>query len=179
MDRGVDTNAALIYDESADEFAACFTTDDGTTAGNITIGSYATIHATATAANYSDLAERYHGPGNLEPGDVVNIGGDQEIRKTESSEGDCFGVISTQPAVKMNADAGDDGSHPYVALAGRVPCKVEGKVSKGQRLIPGTTPGTAIRANADDLTMTNIVGRSLEDKETEDVSIVEIVVGKA
>jgi hypothetical protein len=79
----------------------------------------------------------------------------------------------------MNADAGDDGSHPYVALAGRVPCKVEGKVSKGQRLIPGTTPGIAIRANTDDLTMTNIVGRSLEDKETEDVSIVEIVVGKA
>jgi hypothetical protein len=78
----------------------------------------------------------------------------------------------------MNADAGDDGSHPYVALAGRVPCKVEGNVGKGQRLIPGDTPGTAKGASTQDLTITNIVGRSLEDKITEDISIVEIVVGK-
>jgi len=178
MDRGVDSNAAFIWDESADEFACITTTEDGTTAGNVTISGYATIHATATAAQYSDLAERYHGPGNLEPGDVVNIGGDNEIRKTESNEHDCFGVISTQPAVQMNADAGDDGSHPYVALAGRVPCKVEGNVGKGQRLIPGDTPGTAKGADVRDLTITNIVGRSLETKITEDISIVEIVVGK-
>ena len=178
IDRGVEANAGLIWDESADEFACITTTETGTTAGNVTISAYATIHATATSANYSDLAERYHGPG-LEPGDVVNIGGDNEIRKTEANEDDCFGVISTQPAVKMNADAGDDESHPYVALAGRVPCKVEGNVSKGQRLVPGDTPGTAKGADPEDLGMTNVVGRSLEDKDSAGISIIEIVVSKA
>ena len=55
--------------------------------------------------------------------------------------------ISTDPAFKMNADSGIDSTHPYVALLGRVPCKVEGLVAKGQRLIPGDTPGTAKAAD--------------------------------
>ena len=175
IDRGVETNAAFIWDESADEFACITTTETGTTSGNVAISTYATIHATATAANYSDLAERYHGLG-LEPGDVVNIGGDNEIRKTTPNEEDCFGVISTDPAFKMNADAGLDSTHPYVALSGRVPCKVEGPVAKGQRLIPGDTPGTAKAADIEDLTMTNVIGRALEAKTDAEVGLVEITV---
>jgi hypothetical protein len=175
IDRGVETNAAFIWDESAEEFACITTTETGTTSGNVAISTYATIHATATAANYSDLAERYHGLG-LEPGDVVNIGGDNEIRKTTPSEDDCFGVISTDPAFKMNADAGLDSTHPYVALSGRVPCKVEGPVAKGQRLIPGTTPGVAKAADPEDMTATNVIGRALADKTDADIGLVEIVV---
>jgi hypothetical protein len=175
IDRGVETNAAFIWDESAEEFACITTTETGTTSGNVAISTYATIHATATAAEYSDLAERYHGLG-LEPGDVVNIGGDNEIRKTTPSEDDCFGVISTDPAFKMNADAGLDSTHPYVALSGRVPCKVEGPVAKGQRLIPGDTPGTAKAADIEDLTMTNVIGRALEAKTGAEVGLVEITV---
>ena len=177
VDRGVDQNAAMIWDESADEFAFVLTNETGSTAGNVTIGSYSTIHATATAAQYSDLAERYEASETLEAGDVVNLGGDKEIRKTEADENDCFGVISTEPAFKMNADAGDDTSHPYVALAGRVPCKVIGTVTKGQRLVPSATPGVAKGANADQITLTNLIGRALESKTTEEVQTIEIVVG--
>ena len=77
----------------------------------------------------------------------------------------------------MNADAGTDGSHPYVALSGRVPCKVEGPVSKGQRLVSAATPGVA-KGVTDTITALSIVGRALEDKTDEGVSIIEIVVGK-
>ena len=178
FDRGVDTNAAFIWDESADEFAAVLTTESGTTAGNISISSYATLHATATAAQYSDLAERYETTDNLQPGDVVNIGGEKEIRKTTANENECFGVISTNPAFKMNADAGQDSTHPYVALAGRVPCKVEGVVAKGARLIPGNTPGVAVAADIENITMFNQIGRALEDKEGDSIGTIEIVVGK-
>jgi hypothetical protein len=76
----------------------------------------------------------------------------------------------------MNADAGLDSTHPYVALSGRVPCKVEGPVAKGQRLIPGDTPGTAKAADLEDLTMTNVVGRALASKTDADVGLVEITV---
>jgi len=178
FDRGINQNVAFFYDESADEFALVNTNEDGTTAGAISFTSYATLHATATAAQYSDLAERYEADSAMEPGDVVKIGGEKEITKTTTeNDADVFGVISTDPAFKMNADAGTDGSHPYVALSGRVPCKVEGPVSKGQRLVSSTTPGVA-KGVTDTTTPLSIVGRALETKTDDGISIVEIVVGK-
>lgn len=45
LERGSDTNVALIWDESADEFALINTSEDGTTSGNVTISSYASIRA--------------------------------------------------------------------------------------------------------------------------------------
>jgi hypothetical protein len=45
IERGDDTNVALIWDESADKFALITTTGDGTTRGNITISSYADLIA--------------------------------------------------------------------------------------------------------------------------------------
>ena len=60
----------------------CFTNEDGTTTGNVSIVSYATLHATSTAAQYSDLAERYEADSAMEPGDVVKIGGEKEITTT-------------------------------------------------------------------------------------------------
>ena len=43
IERGSDTNAALLYDESANEFVVVNTTEDGTTSGNVTISSYAPL----------------------------------------------------------------------------------------------------------------------------------------
>ena len=45
VERGSNTNAAFIWDESEDEFVVASTTETGTTAGNITISSYASFHA--------------------------------------------------------------------------------------------------------------------------------------
>ncbi len=43
IERGDDTNVAIIYDESADSFALINTDEIGTTAGNVTIASYADL----------------------------------------------------------------------------------------------------------------------------------------
>ena len=178
FERGINTNVAFIWDESADEFALVTTNEDGTTAGNVSIVSYATLHATSTAAQYSDLAERYEADSSMEPGDVVKIGGEKEITKTtEANDSDVFGVISTDPAYKMNADAGQDATHPYVALSGRVPCKVVGAVTKGQRLVSSDTDGVAKAASAP-YTTQEVIGRALESSTDENLKIVEIVVGK-
>jgi len=178
FDRGINTNAGFIWDESADEFALCLTNEDGTTAGAVSIVSYATLHATSTAAQYSDLAERYEADSSMEPGDVVKIGGEKEITKTtEENDSDVFGVISTDPAYKMNADAGSDSSHPYVALSGRVPCKVIGAVTKGQRLVSSNTDGAA-KAVDGNYSTEEVVGRALESSTDENLKMIEIVVGK-
>ena len=47
IERGDDTNTAIIYDESANEFAVINTTETGTTSGNVTIASYAGLQANA------------------------------------------------------------------------------------------------------------------------------------
>jgi len=47
IERGSDSNVALIWDESADRFVAVETTEDGTTSGNVTIGAYADFEADA------------------------------------------------------------------------------------------------------------------------------------
>jgi hypothetical protein len=47
IERGSSTNVGLIWDESLDEFAFINTTDTATTAGNVTIASYANLHAGA------------------------------------------------------------------------------------------------------------------------------------
>jgi hypothetical protein len=105
--------------------------------GNFSAG---VITATATSARYADLAERYAGPADLEPGDVVCFGGDQEVVACELDS--CHrvaGVVSTDPAYLMNAEA--DG-HP-IALTGRVPCKVSGPVAKGDLLVSSSIKGHA------------------------------------
>jgi hypothetical protein len=55
IERGNDTNVAIIYDESADEFAVINTTETGTTSGNVTIASYASIRANAFYGDGSNL----------------------------------------------------------------------------------------------------------------------------
>jgi len=112
---------------------------------------------------------------------VVKLGGDKEITKTTTEyDNQVFGVISENPGFAMNRSAGDDSTHPYVALSGRVPCKVQGKVSKGDRLTTSDLPGVAKKADLDNenCSVYTIIGRSLADKTTDDVASVEIVVGK-
>ena len=47
VERGSDTNVAIIWDESADQFVLVNTTETGTTSGNVTIASYAGVRANA------------------------------------------------------------------------------------------------------------------------------------
>ena len=84
--------------------------------------------------------------------------------------------VSTAPGLELNSAAGTDATHPYVALAGRVPCKVIGKVSKGERIVSSATAGVGMTAE-DDYSWKFVVGRALEEKTTEEASTIEIVVG--
>jgi hypothetical protein len=129
----------------------------------------------ASSARYADVAERYETDMLVEPGDVVVIGGAKEVTKsTVENDADVFGVVSTNPAYRMNEDAGDDTTHPFVAMLGRVPCKVVGKVKKGQRLVTSSVPGVAMAAV--DTTPGTAFARSLVTKDTDDVAVIEVVI---
>lgn len=149
------------------------------------------MHGIATSSYLSaDIAERYSSEFALEPGTLVSLcqNGDYEIEKTSKfMDTEFFGVVSTNPAIKLNDLAGNNQTHPLIALVGRIPVKVIGKVVRGQRLIPSDIPGVAIgydgkaiahdNKNIDNLNFC-IVGRALESKNTEDIGLVECAVGK-
>lgn len=146
--------------------------------GNIGSSStyFNTIFAKATSAQYADLAERFHADQAYAPGTVVMLGGAAEITAAmEDACDDVFGVISTNAAFTMNGAAGDDTTHPAVAMTGRVPVKVVGRVRKGDRLVSAGN-GLARSAKKTEINAFNVIGRSLENKDTQDEGTVEAIV---
>ena len=136
------------------------------------------LHATSTSALYADLGERFEADAPMGEGAVVELGGDAEITESTSELSEqVFGVISKQPAYAMNAGAGNEDSHPFVAMTGRTPVRVIGEVSKGQRLVSSTTKGCA-RAVADGESINpfHVIGRALEAKTDEGIGLVNSVV---
>jgi len=137
------------------------------------------FNGTATTAQYADLAERYHADMPYEYGIVVKIGGSNEVTQTTKEYcSDVFGIVSDKPAFGMNTGAGTQETHPFVALSGRVPVRVVGKVSKGERLVTSATPGHAMSAGSEaGIDWHFVIGRALVDKINDEPGIVEVVVG--
>jgi hypothetical protein len=140
------------------------------------------VHATATAAQYADVAERYATDAPLEAGDVVMLGGIEEITKCEEAVSDAvFGVVSSSPAYLMNAEAGNNDTHPAIALTGRVPVKVRGTGKAGDRIVSAGN-GEARVANIlqhqqNEATSFNTLGRLIKDKYNEETALTECVIG--
>jgi hypothetical protein len=134
------------------------------------------VFATATTALYADVAERFAADELLEPGTVVELGGTKEItRSTVDLSENVFGVISTRPAYTMNGGAGEDDTHPAVAMTGRVPVKCVGTIHKGDRLV-SAGEGVARAAQPGEATAFNVIGRSLENKHTPELGTIEAIV---
>lgn len=133
------------------------------------------IYGHAVEATYADLAERYASDAPYEPGTVVVFGGEAEITLTDKeANSKVVGVISTDPALKMNSTAGNNQTHPYVALKGRVPCKVVGKVEKGDLLVTSSMPGYA--TPSENPSIGTVIGKAIEDKPGLGTGVIEIFV---
>lgn len=146
---------------------------------------WGTIFATvfdgeATKTRYADLAERYAADAVYPIGTLLSLGGSHEVTITSGAHDyEYFGVVSDKPGYLLNSDAGDDATHPPVALAGRVEIRVVGPVRKGQRLVLSEIPGVAIAAtNGPEFhSPFFIVGRALATKDTEEEGLVLATVG--
>jgi hypothetical protein len=111
-----------------------------------------------------------------ETGTVMVFGGDAEVTVTDKhNDTRVAGVISEKPAHLMNKDLAGENAM-IVGLTGRLPCKVIGKVKKGDILVTAAKKGYAI-VNNTPLPGT-IIGKSLENKDNFDEGLIEIVVGR-
>lgn len=134
------------------------------------------IYGVSIQALYADLAERFESDQPYPSGTVVSLGGVKEITAaTEELGEDVFGVISTQAAFLMNGNAGDNITHPPVAVNGRVPVRVIGKIRKGDRLVSAGN-GIARAGAKHELSPWNVLGRSLQDKYDDDEGTIEAIV---
>jgi hypothetical protein len=135
------------------------------------------VHATSTAAQYADLAERYATDTPVEVGDVVMLGGAEEITKCNDELSDAvFGVVSESPAVLMNAQAGNNETHPMIALKGRVFVKIQGTAQAGDRIVAAGN-GVARAASIEDCTAFNVLGRIIKAKYNVETALTECVIG--
>ena len=135
------------------------------------------VHATSTSARYADLAERYEADCETEVGDVVMLGGHAEITKCNKELCDqVFGVVSDSPAFLMNAQAGNNDTHPMIALKGRVMVKLVGTGKAGDRVVSAGN-GEARVAEIDECTAFNTIGRLIKHKYNEETTLTECVIG--
>jgi len=136
------------------------------------------LTTTVTAAQYSDLAEKYVADAQYEPGTVVIFGGDHEVTTTEvSHDSRVAGVISTAPGFIMNESC--EGTHVVeLALTGRVPCKVKGVVAKGDMIVSSNVAGVGTKLNSASYQIGCIIGKALESKDTAEEGVIEVVVGR-
>ena len=149
---------------------------DSTTTYDIgsTSKKYNTVHAQATSAQYADLAEIYETDAEYEVGTVVVFGGEAEVTiSTEGNDPRVAGVISEKPAYLMNSES--EGQP--VALIGKVPCKVIGHIVKGDML--STDPANnGVAKKTHDPQDGEVIGKALENYNSEEIGTINIVVGR-
>jgi hypothetical protein len=148
------------------------TTNTGTITGYWSLSSGSRMQATYAA----DLAEYYEGDLEYEVGTVLVFGGDKEVTVT-NTKGDTrvAGVVSDNAAFAMYEAC--PGLKNLVALQGRVPCKVVGKIRKGDILVTSGIAGVAVAAG-NDVKVGTVVGKALKDYDSDHIGTLEIAVGR-
>ena len=135
---------------------------------------------TATSARWADLAERYTADDMYDNATVlgVNLDGDSEATLWQPGM-PLLGVISTNPAVQMNDMGIAPGSNskkarmnPFIALKGRIPCKVSEDVKKGQWVIPaGDGMAKGVDYGTPGINSYEIIGIALADSANGEVEV--------
>ena len=134
---------------------------------------YNTVYAKATSAQYADLAEIYETDSEYEVGTVVIFGGNKEITTTDQKyDTRVAGTISENPAYLMNADSEGQA----IALMGKVPCKVHGTITKGSMLVASDKTGCATASKNPPIG--SVLGKALEEYNSEEIGTINIVVGR-
>ena len=135
------------------------------------------FQGTATSAQYADLAENYLADQEYPVGTVLEIGGDAEVTVAVQDSYKVVGTISEAPGYLMNS--GLEGEHVVpVAYIGRVPCRVQGTVNRGDFLVVGDTPGVAVAKHPMNILMGTAIGKALEDYDSNEEGVIEILVGR-
>ncbi len=148
----------------------------GTITGRWTLTGTSPNESRLQATYSADLAENYEGDQVYEVGTVLIFGGDKEVTiSNKHMDTRVAGVVSNTAAYTMYEAC--PGHKNLVALQGRVPCRVVGKISKGDLLVTSNIAGVAISAGSV-ASVGTIVGKALETYDSDHIGTIEIAVGR-
>lgn len=128
------------------------------TSTNVVIDDGGRFIGEATSARYADLAEKYLPDAEYGEGTVLAVGGENEVTEYKSGM-PLAGVVSIKPGFEMNIEL--EGG-VFVALKGRVPCKINGSAKKGDIIIADDN-GAGKAVNAITTFADQKIGIALED----------------
>lgn len=171
-------NAATALALGGPNAPAMIPVNTATTDLGISTAKWNNVHAnffvgTATAAQYADLAEKYVADQEYEPGTVLEFGGEFEVTLAEDGSNRLAGIVSTAPAYLMNSEC-IGTCVVALALQGRAPCKVRGKISKGDMLM---SAGEGHARKATNPQIGTIIGKALADFDGVN-GVIEVAVGR-
>jgi hypothetical protein len=156
--------------------ATSITTGGTSTAGTIT-GTWSLASGSRLQATYADLAEYYEADKEYPVGTVLVFDGDKEVTISNSlADHRIAGVVSDNAAYTMNQDC--PGTKVLIALQGRVPCRVVGKIKKGDLMVTSKIQGVAVSVGGDAKAGT-IIGKALENYDSDHIGTIEVAVGRA
>ena len=127
----------------------------------------------------ADFAELLPAAGGLEPGDVLAIGPDgQLIRSDEAYQPSVVGVYSTKPGFLGGVTEEDDQVHKVpLAVVGVVPVKASaenGPIQPGNMLVASAIPGHAMRAG-ENPSQGTVIGKALAGLQ-QGVGVIQMLV---
>jgi hypothetical protein len=150
------------------------TTGGNTTAGTIT-GNWTLTSGSRLTATYADLAEYYSADKAYLPGTVLEFGGEKEVTIAGIETNKLAGVVSTNPSYVMNGDLRTQ--FPVIlALVGRIPVNVIGKVSKGDMLVSAGNGLAKVVTGTPKIG--TVIGKAIENKVDDGEGFVEVMIGK-
>ena len=140
--------------------------------GNVTCGTSWTfsqdIQGTATRAKWADLAENYQSDEKYPAGTLIKFGGEKDITIAHFGE-NCNGVISERPGFLLDNEL-EDGLP--VALSGKTPVRVIGKVNKFDKLVLSPISGVAkVKTSGNE----KVIAIALEASDNEEEKLVRCV----
>jgi len=135
-----------------------------------------TVYGLAFQSYYADIAEWYHFNIDFDKGTDYTISKNKgylvefskkngEVVRTKPNSKHCCGIVSSNPSFTMNDAKAHTPEYIPVALLGRVPCQVIGKLKKGDKLTTSNLTGVAKKKTLlDSILGKPTVAIALEDK---------------
>ena len=108
------------------------------------------LYAKGTQVPAADIAEYMPVTQEVSPGTVLVIGPEGKLQPSQSAyDTRVIGIVSTDPGVTLGTREDGNPGEALIAVAGRVPCKVDagnGAIRPGDLLHTSDTPGYAMKA---------------------------------
>jgi len=165
-------SADSMIDVSAGTLKSTTLTTGSATTDGVIVGRWTLASESRLDATWGDIAEKYTADEIYEPGTLVMFGGTHEVTIAFGSQTTkVAGIVATYPAQVLNSKI----EHAVdIALIGRVPCKVVGKIEKGDLLVTSHIAGVATsttfpRTGA-------LIGKALEEYDSTEIGTIEVMV---